>query len=128
LKKEADDTLKEIEKQIVECTQQVKELNSALMHLEIEREIGKIDGESYKTAMEMIETSLKQANAESSDLEAMKSKLSNLFLGETTTTVTKAAEEKEETASTHVSALPPPPSLPEPPVLVHMKNLDKQSS
>jgi hypothetical protein len=128
LKKEADDTLKEIEKQIVKCTQQVKELNSALMHLEIEREIGKINGESYKTAMEMIETSLKQANAESSDLEAMKSKLSNLFLGETTTTVTKTAEEKEETAPTHVSALPTPPSLPEPPVLVHMKDVNKQDS
>jgi len=128
LKKEADNTLNDIEKQIAKCTQQVKELNSALMHLEIEREIGKVNGESYKMAMEMIEASLKQANAESSDLEAMKSKLSNLFLGETTTTVTKTAEEKEETAPAPVSALPSPPSLPEPPVLVHMKNVNKQDS
>jgi hypothetical protein len=128
LKKEADNTLNDIEKQIAKCTQQVKELNSALMHLEIEREIGKINGESYKTAMEMIEASLKQANAESNDLEAMKSKLSNLFLGETTATVTKIDEEKEETAPNPVSALPSPPSLPEPPVLVHMKNVNKQDS
>jgi len=128
LKKEADNTLNDIEKQIAKCTQQVKELNSALMHLEIEREIGKINGESYKTAMEMIEASLKQANAESNDLEAMKSKLSNLFLGETTATVTKIDEEKEETAPDPVSALPSPPSLPEPPVLVHMKNVNKQDS
>ena len=128
LKKEADNTLNDIEKQIAKCTQQVKELNSALMHLEIEREIGKINGESYKTAMEMIEASLKQANAESNDLEAMKSKLSNLFLGETTATVTKIDEEKEETAPDPVSALPSPPSLPEPPVLVHMKSVNKQDS
>ena len=128
LKKEADDTLNDIEKQIAKCTQQVKELNSALMHLEIEREIGKIHGESYETAMRMIEESLKQANAESNDLEAMKSELSNLFLGETTATVKEKAEEKEETAPAPVSALPPPPSLPEPPVLVHMKNVNKQDS
>ena len=128
LKKEADDTLKEIEKQIAECTEQVKELNSALMHLEIEREIGKINDESYKTAMEMIEANLKQTNAESSDLEAMKSKLSNLFLGETTATMTKMNEEKEETTPPPASALPPPPSLPEPPVLVHMKSVTKQDS
>jgi uncharacterized phage infection (PIP) family protein YhgE len=128
LKKEADYTLSDIEKQIAKCTQQVKELNSALMHLEIEREIGKVNGESYKMAMEMIEASLKQANAESSDLEVMKSKLSNLFLGETTTPVTKTVEEKEETAPAPVSALPSPPSLPEPPVLVHMKNVNKQDS
>ncbi len=126
LKKEVESTLKDIEKQISKCTQQVKELNSALMHLEIEREIGKINGESYEMAMEMIEASLKQANAESSDLEAMKSKLSNLFLGETTATVTKTDEEKEEAAP--VSALPTPPSLPEPPILVHMKNANKQDS
>jgi len=124
LKKAAEDTLKDIEKQIAKCTQQVKDLNSALMHLEIEREIGKINDESYKMAIEMIDASLKQANAESSDLEAMKSNLSNLLLGETTATVTKMDEEKEDT----VSALPKPPSLPEPPVLVHVKSANKQDS
>ncbi len=126
MKKEVESTLKDIEQQISKCTQQVKELNSALMHLEIEREIGKINGESYEMAMEMIEASLKQAKAESSDLQAMKSKLSNLFLGETTASVTKTDKEKEEAAP--VSALPTPPSLPEPPILVHMKNSDKQDS
>lgn len=128
LKKEADEALKDIEKQIAKCTRQVKALNSALMHLEIGREIGKIKGESYIMAMEMIEASLKQVNAESSDLEAMRSKLSNLLLGETTATVTKMDEEKEETTSAPVSALPTPPSLPEPPVLVHMKSANKQDS
>jgi chromosome segregation ATPase len=128
LKKEADEALKDIEKQIAKCTRQVKALNSALMHLEIGREIGKINGESYKMAMEMIEASLKQVNAESSDLETMRSKLSNLLLGETTATVTKMDEEKEETTSAPVSALPTPPSLPEPPVLVHMKSANKQDS
>jgi hypothetical protein len=128
LKKEADDALKDIEKQIAKCTRQVNELNSALMHLEIEREIGKINDESYKTAMEIIETCLKQVNAESSDLEAMKSQLSNLLLGETTTTATKMDEEKEKAASAHVSTFPDPTSLPEPPVLVHVKSANKQDS
>jgi chromosome segregation ATPase len=128
LKKEAEDTLKDMEKQIAKCTRQVKELNSALMYLEIEREIGKINDESYKMAMEIIEAGLKQANAESSDLGAMKSRLSNLLLGETTVTVTKMDEEKEGTAPAPVSALPKPPSLPEPPVLVHVKSANKQDS
>ena len=128
LKKDADDALKDIEKQIAKCTQQVKELNSALMHLEIEREIGKINEESYRMAMEMIETCLKHVNAESSDLEAMRSQLSNLFLGETTATVTKVDEEKKEAASAPVSTLHGPTSLPEPPVLIHVKSANKQDS
>lgn len=128
LKADAESIMKNVEKQILKCSQQVKEFNSALVHLEIEREIGKINDESYRTAMEMINKGLKQANAEKSDLEAMRNKLSNILLGETTTAA-QTEEGKEKAPAEAASASTPPEltSLPEPPVLVHVKGADKRN-
>ena len=62
LKAEAQANIDNIEKQISKCNSQVRELNSALIHLEIEREIGRIDEGAYNTALEMIKDGLKQTN------------------------------------------------------------------
>jgi len=118
LKAEAQATLETIDKQVVRCDQQVKELNSATVYLELEREIGKIDEKSYQMAVEMIQGNLKRTSAEKSDLEAIKSKLSNLLLGETPTTITPTETKKEVLP---VPPTPPAPTLPEPPVVVHVK-------
>ena len=130
LKTDAESILKDIEKRIVECARQIKELNSALIHLEIEREIGKVNDESYQTAMVMIQGGLKQANAEKNDFEVMRKQLSNIILGETTPPTAQAEEGKEtahvETA-TSASTSPEPTSLPEPPVIVHMRSTEKQN-
>lgn len=131
LKAEAQATLKEIGERIAKCTQQITELNSALINLEIEREIGKIDDKTYETAMMLVQDGLKRANAEKSSLESMKNRLSNVMLGEPSqvpTPSTKEEEEevkKEETAASAASA---PPALPEPPVVVYVKNVDKEGS
>jgi len=130
LKTEAEGILKDIEEQIVRCTLRVKELNSALIHLEIEREIGKIDDESYRTAMTIIQSGLKQANVEKNDLETMRNQLSNMILGETTATTSQTEERKEEVvagASPPASTGPEPSSLPEPPVIVHVKGTSSQN-
>jgi len=115
LRSDAQATLDNIDKQVAKCNQQIRELNSALIHLEIEREIGRIDESAYQTAMEMIKEGFKQTNNEKNDLESMRSQLSNLLLGDTQTPVMK------ETQTTS-------PTLPEPPVVVHVKSATKTGS
>jgi len=130
LKTDAESILKDVEERTVKCAQQIKELNSALIHLEIEREIGKIDDETYQTAMTMIREGLKQVNAEKNDFEVMRNQLSNIILGETTATTAQTEEGKEVVpaeATPQASTTPEPTSLPEPPVIVHVKRTDKQN-
>ena len=115
LKTEAQTNIDNIDKQISKCNSQVRELNSALIHLEIEREIGRIDEGAYNTALEMIKDGLKQTNNEKNDLESMKNQLSNLLLGDTHSTLGKDTL----TTSTASSVLP------EPPVVVHVKSATK---
>jgi len=118
LKSDAQTNLDNIDKQISRCNQQIRELNSAFIHLEIEREIGRIDENAYQTAMDMIKEGLKQTNNEKNDLESMRSQLSNLLLGDTQTPIGK-----ETPASSTGSSV-----LPEPPVVVHVKSATKTSS
>ena len=58
LKTEAEDTITDIDKEVEKCGRRVKDLNSALINLEIEREIGQIDEESYQKAIEMVKEGL----------------------------------------------------------------------
>ncbi|UCE95951.1 MAG: CdvA-like protein [Candidatus Bathyarchaeota archaeon] len=107
LKNEAENTIADVEKEIEECNARVKELNSALINLEIEREIGQVDEESYLTAMRIVKEGLKRVNSEKNDFEALKNNLSNMLLGETEH---EATEEKTE--ETEETSLPTPPSEP----------------
>ncbi|MCW4052485.1 MAG: CdvA-like protein [Candidatus Bathyarchaeota archaeon] len=135
LKTEAEETITEIDKQVAKCTQRVKDLNSALINLEIEREIGQIGEESYQTAIEMVKNGLARINAEKSNFEALQSQLSNMLLGETAKENVEEEMEQEKE-----DALPSPPSdaldtsLPKPPessgespVVVYVKNADNQN-
>lgn len=117
LKSDVQATLDSIDKQIAKCDRQIKDLYSALINLEIEREIGRINDEAYQTAMGIIQQGLKQANAEKNDLEAMRKKLSNIILGETSEETSATTAQKEE----EIREAPPDSKLPEPPVVVHVK-------
>jgi hypothetical protein len=112
LKAEAQSNLESIDRQISKCNEQIRELNSALIHIEIEREIGRIDETSYQTSSEIIQEGFKAVNSEKNDLEAMKSQLSNLVLGEA-----HLDQKAPESAESETS-----PALPEPPVVVHLKS------
>ncbi len=114
LKADAKATLDTVDNQMAKCDRQIKDLHSALINLEIEREIGRINDKAYQTAMGIIQQGLKQANAEKSDLEAMRKKLSNIILGETSEETSATTAQKEEEA-------PPDSKLPEPPVEVDVK-------
>lgn len=124
LKSEAQALIEKIDKKIARCDQEIKELNYALVHLEIEHEIGEVDEQSYQKAFSTIQECIKIANTEKSDLEAMRNKLSNILLGEAPPQPEKEAnEEAVEEATAQETPTPPSPSLPEPPVVVYVKEM-----
>lgn len=113
LRADAQSHLETIDKQIAKSNSQIRELNSALIHIEIEREIGRIDDSAYETALEMVQGGLKKVNSEKTDLESLRSQLSNLLLGDS---ALPGKEPETKAAST---------PLPEPPVVVHVKSAGK---
>lgn len=130
LKENANGLTRDIENQIDNCNNQIHELHSALINLEIEREIGRLDNASYEKALGIIQSGLKGVNAEKNDLEALKTKLSNLLLGEKTAAIPEVTQTKISEPRTDI---PQPPesiasNLPEPPVIIHVRNTNKQNS
>ena len=126
LKDEAQDLIEELDKEIARCADEVRELNYALVHLEIEHEIGKIDDQSYHTAFAIIQENLKRVNMEKSDLELTNNKLSNILLGETPKMIEqKIIKEKVEEPSKEFTSTSSAPELPEPPVVVYVKEIGK---
>ncbi|MEM3696895.1 MAG: CdvA-like protein [Candidatus Bathyarchaeia archaeon] len=124
LKTEAQALIEETDKEIAKCANEIKELNYALVHLELEHEIGKVDDQSYETAFSIIQENLKRVNAKKSDLEQTKTKLTNIILGETPKPLEQ--EKSKETTEASTSS-PSAPDLPEPPVIVYVKELGKAS-
>lgn len=141
LKKEAESAIEEVEKQAQQCNRRVKELNSALINLEIEREIGQVDEESYEKATAMVREGLKRLNSEKEDFDSLRSKLSNMLLGEgSEEPVEEELERTEETlpASSDDSmetelpeppeSLEPPQSTGESPVVVYVKSAEQPAA
>jgi len=130
LKENAKGLTKDIDNQIDDCNKQIHALHSALINLEIEREIGRLDSESYEKALGIIQWGLKGVNAEKSDLDALKTKLSNLLLGEKTAEPAQVPQTKLPEPRTEVPQPPAPiaSNLPEPPVIIHVRNTGNQSS
>lgn len=129
LKTEAQGILENLEKRIAECSNQIRELNSALVNLEIEKHIGKIDDTLYNTAIEILQQNIRWINAEKEDLESIKNKLSNILLGESLPQKPETTEEKvEETEKTEETAeetsLPEPP---EQPFVVYVRDAAEES-
>jgi chromosome segregation ATPase len=124
LKAEAETLKEEIDDEIATCAEEIKALNYALVHLEIEHEIGKMDNQYYETAFSIIQENIKRINMEKNDLELTKSKISNILLGESAKPVEqlkgKAIESPKGPTSISVA-----PGLPEPPVVVYVKEIGK---
>jgi len=137
LKKDAETLIDDTAKEVTRCDQEIKTLGYAVVNLELEHEVGQIDEEAYKSAFTMLQENLKRANKEKSDIELTKSKLSNILLGDS-----KQAEQKTDTTSTESTNKKPPtkeeasnetanetpneaPELPEPPVVVYVKEVGK---
>ena len=127
LKTEAQTLIEETDREIAKCTNEIKELNYALVHLEIEHEIGKIDDQSYETAFSIIQENLKRVNMKKSDLELTKNKLTNIILGETPKTMEQEKGKITAEVSKETTPSPGAPELPEPPVIVYVKEMGKAS-
>ncbi len=125
LKNEAQTLTEEIDKETNRCAEETKALNYALVHLEIEHEVGKIDDSSYEKAFSIIQENLKKINREKTDLELTKNNLSNILLGDNPSAfedleVHTGEQSLKETASDDSVS-----ELPEPPVVVYVKEIGK---
>ena len=115
----------QIDDELARCAEETRALNYALVHLELEHEIGKIDNQYYEAAFNIIQESLKHIQSEKTDLELTKSKLSNILLGETVESTVQAETEAEINEETRESINSDNPELPEPPVVVYVKEIGK---
>ncbi len=118
LKKDAQFVSDEIADQIATCEDEVKAISYAVLNLEIEHEIGRIEEEAYKTAFAMLQENLKRVTAEKGELEFAKNKLSNTLIGDSLGPLPKINKPVE----TNVA---PSHELPEPPVVVYVKEVGK---
>ncbi len=124
LKKDAQIIIDEAAIEIERCDEEISSLSYAIANLEIEHEIGKVDEESYKAAFALLQETLRRATAERTDYELTKSKVSSVLLGDTAQIAPKPptvipnkiyAEQVTNSAT----------KLPEPPVVVYVKEIGK---
>ncbi|MCW4045171.1 MAG: CdvA-like protein [Candidatus Bathyarchaeota archaeon] len=125
LKKDAQILTDEIADQIDNCDEQLKTLSYAVVNLELEHEIGKIDEAAYKSAFALLQETLKRINAQKSDMEQTKSKISNIMLGDSPEIEQKIKSKIAPEAKVNIEPVNEAPELPEPPVVVYVKEVGK---
>jgi hypothetical protein len=121
LKKEAQMIIDESIIEIERCSEEIISLSYAIANLEIEHEIGKVDEENYKQAFALLQDTLRRAQAEKNDFEITKSKLSSVLLGDQTSMPQKPVATKVYAETVTNAAT----KLPEPPVVVYVKEIGK---
>ncbi len=117
LKKDAQIIVEESAIEIERCQEEISSLSWAIANLEIEHEIGKVDEENYKNAFALLQETLKRATSEKTDFELTKSKVSSVLLGDS-----QDVTQKTKTYAEQVSVAP---KLPEPPMVVYVKEIGK---
>ena len=117
LKKDAQIIIDQSVVEIDRCKDEITSLSYAIANLEIEHEIGKVDEENYKAAFASLQEALKRATTEKTDYELTKSKVSSVLLGDSPDMQrSKIYAEQVNVAAT---------KLPEPPVVVYVKEVAK---
>ena len=117
LKKDAQILMDELADQTSTCEDEIKAISYAILNLELEHEIGRVEEEAYKNAFAMLQENLKRITTEKSELEHAKSKLSNTMLGDIVAPSPKVSKPLEPIIEPH--------ELPEPPVVVYVKEVGK---
>jgi hypothetical protein len=118
LKKDAQLIVDEAAIEIDRCQEEISSLSYAIANLEIEHEIGKVDEENYRAAFALLQDALKRATTEKADFELTMSKLSSVLLGDQSPNLPKANKVYAEQVSNATK-------LPEPPVVVYVKEIGK---
>ena len=131
LKKDGQVIIDEAAVEIARCEEEIKSLGYAIANIELEHEIGQVDEETYQTAFNLLQDSLKRASTEKTDYELIKSKVSSILIGDPST-LPKANKVYAETVTTQSKPLSVSGSssgssadLPEPPVVVYVKEIGK---
>jgi hypothetical protein len=123
LRKDAQILLDETLQGINRCDEELTALSYGVLHLELEHEIGKINEETYKASFSQLQETLKRTGNEKTDLETTKTKLSNILLGDSQA---QAPEPKIKENKVYVEpVVAERPELPEPPVVVYVKEVGK---
>jgi hypothetical protein len=125
LKAEAQSLIEDADEEALRCAEEIKQLNYALVNLELEHEIGKIDDRSYETAFAIIQESLKRINLQKNDMEITKGRLSNILLGDSPRTSSFEKNRVAELGSKGIPTVSYASELPEPPVVVYVKEIGK---
>jgi hypothetical protein len=120
LKKDAKVIIDESAVEIARCEEEIKSLSYAIANLELEHEIGQVDDDTYKTAFSLLQESLKRASTEKTDYDLTKSKVSSILLGEQAVQAPRTSKVYAETVTTQAAT-----QLPEPPVVVYVKEIGK---
>jgi hypothetical protein len=124
LKKDAQIVVDDAAIEIERCQEEISSLTYAIANLEIEHEIGKIDEESYRAAFNLLQETLKRATAEKNDYELTKSKLSSVLLGEAVSQ-SDQSQVAPKTTKVYAEQVNTSTKLPEPPVVVYVKEVGK---
>jgi hypothetical protein len=117
LKKDAQIIVEEAAIEIERCQEEISSLSYAIANLEIEHEIGKVDEENYKNAFALLQETLKRATLEKTDFELTKSKVSSVLLGD--------SQDITQRTKTYAEQVSVAQKLPEPPVVVYVKEIGK---
>ncbi len=118
LKKDAQLIVDESAVEIDRCQDEITSLSYAIANLEIEHEIGKVDDENYRTAFALLQDTLRRATSEKTDFEITKSRISSVLLGDQSANSMKTNKVYAEQVSNASK-------LPEPPVVVYVKEIGK---
>jgi len=121
LKKDAQIIIDESVVEIERCRDEITSLSYAIANLEIEHEIGKVDEETYKSAFALLQETLKRAASEKTDYELTKSKVSGVLLGDQLQIPRSTKVYAEHVNNNNDAAT----KLPEPPVVVYVKEIGK---
>jgi hypothetical protein len=119
LKKDAQVIIDESGIEIERCQDEITSLSYAIANLEIEHEIGKVDDENYRMAFALLQDTLRRATSEKTDFELTKSRLSSVLLGDQSLNSQKPNKIYAEQVTNAAS------KLPEPPVVVYVKEIGK---
>jgi len=119
LKKDAQIIVDEAIVEIERCREEIISLSYAIANLEIEHEIGKVDEETYKSAFALLQETLKRASTERTDYELTKSKLAGVLLGDQSQ-IPRTNKIYAEQVNNNAAS-----KLPEPPVVVYVKEIGK---
>ena len=119
LKKDAQVIIDESGIEIERCQDEITSLSYAIANLEIEHEIGKVDEENYRMAFALLQDTLRRATSEKTDFELTKSRLSSVLLGDQSLNSQKPNKVYAEQVTNAAS------KLPEPPVVVYVKEIGK---